>query len=55
MSRVVGFEQAVSGRSLLIYPDRRCWLNPIADGTPEKPTGPFDLSLTKISAGSRGR
>jgi hypothetical protein len=29
MSRVIGFEQVVSGRSLQVYPDRRCWINPI--------------------------
>ena len=34
MSRVVGFEEVVSGRSLRVYPDRR-WLNPMADATPQ--------------------
>jgi hypothetical protein len=42
-SRVIGFEQTVSGRSFLQYPDRH-WLNPIADGTPANPGGPFDLN-----------
>jgi len=42
MSRVIGFEEDVSGRSFRQYPDRR-WLNPIADGTPANPGGPFDL------------
>jgi hypothetical protein len=52
MSRVVGFEQAISGRSFQVYHDRRCWLNPIADGTPENPTGPFDKGLNwKRTAG----
>ena len=41
-SRVIGFEDIVSGRNLRVYPDRR-WLNPIADGTPSNPGGPFDL------------
>jgi hypothetical protein len=42
-SRVIGFEDIVSGRNLQVYPDRR-WLNPIADGTRSNPGGPFDLS-----------
>jgi hypothetical protein len=50
MSRVIGFQQDVSGRSYLIYPDRH-WLNPIADGTPSNPGGPFDLSWTRKSGG----
>jgi hypothetical protein len=43
MSRVVGFQEEVSGRSFRVYPDRR-WINPIADGTPKNPGGPFDLA-----------
>ncbi|MGB8289900.1 DUF1254 domain-containing protein [Rhizobium ruizarguesonis] len=43
MSRVIGFEETVSGRSFREYPDRQ-WLNPIADGTPANPGGPFDLN-----------
>ena len=43
MSRVFGFEEVVSGRSYRVYPDRR-WTNPIADGTPANPGGPFDLA-----------
>ena len=31
MSRAVGFEETVGGRSLQVYPDRR-WLNPMGDG-----------------------
>jgi hypothetical protein len=42
-SRVIGFQETVSGRSFLQYPDRQ-WLNPIADGTPANPGGPFDLN-----------
>jgi hypothetical protein len=38
MSRVVGFEEVVSGRSFRVYPDRR-WVNPVADGTPANPVG----------------
>jgi|SRR6516225_5637060 hypothetical protein len=51
MSRGIGFEQVVSGRSLLIYPDRH-WFNPIADGTPENPTGPLDLASKRKDGGS---
>ena len=39
-SRVIGFEEVVSGRDFHVYPDRR-WLNPIADGTPQNPGGPL--------------
>ncbi len=48
MSRVVGFEEAVGGRSFRVYPDRR-WLNPIADGTPANPGGPFDLAWNRTT------
>jgi hypothetical protein len=48
MSRVIGFEDVVSGRDFRVYPDRR-WLNPIADGTPANPSGPFDLSWKRIA------
>jgi hypothetical protein len=50
MSRVIGIEDFVSGRSFLIYPDRH-WVNPIADGTPENPGGPLDLSWTRKDGG----
>ena len=43
MSRVIGFEENVSGRSFLIYPDRH-WVNPVADGTPVEPGGAMDLA-----------
>jgi len=51
MSRVVGFDETITGRSLLVYPDRH-WVNPFADGTPTNPSGAFrrDLSTTR-SAG----
>jgi len=50
MSRVVGFEETVSGRSFRTYPDRR-WVNPFADGTPSNPHGPFDLSWRRTAGG----
>jgi hypothetical protein len=50
MSRVIGFEENVSGRSLRIYPDRR-WINPMADATPEKLAGPFDLGWRRVAGG----
>jgi hypothetical protein len=50
MSRVIGFESTVSGRSFLVYPDRH-WLNPMADGTPANPGGPFDLSWNRKAGG----
>jgi hypothetical protein len=50
MSRVIGFEDAVAGRSYRVYPDRH-WLNPIADGTPSNPGGPFDLSWRRSEGG----
>jgi hypothetical protein len=43
MSRVLAFDETVSGRSLRMYPDRR-WINPIADGTAENPGGALDLA-----------
>jgi len=50
MSRVIGFEEVVAGRSLRIYPDRR-WINPMADATPENLGGPFDLGWHRIAGG----
>jgi hypothetical protein len=50
MSRVIGFQSTVSGRSFLVYPDRR-WINPLADGTPENPSGPFDLGWRRVAGG----
>jgi len=50
MSRVVGFEETVGGRSLRIYPDRR-WINPMADATPENLGGPFDLGWRRVAGG----
>jgi hypothetical protein len=52
MSRVIGFEPTVAGRSFLLYPDRKCWLNPLADATPDNPGGPFaDLAWTRKDGG----
>ena len=50
MSRVIGFEETVGGRSLRIYPDRR-WVNPMADATPERRAGPFDLGWRREAEG----
>ncbi|MFM0500761.1 DUF1254 domain-containing protein [Paraburkholderia caffeinilytica] len=47
-SRVIGFEDAVGGRSFLVYPDRR-WINPIADGTPSNPGGALDLAWNRVA------
>jgi hypothetical protein len=38
MSRIIGFEEAVAGRSYRVYPDRR-WMNSAADGTPSNQRG----------------
>jgi hypothetical protein len=50
MSRVIGFEDVIAGRSLRIYPDRR-WINPMADATPENLGGPFDLGWRRVAGG----
>ena len=50
MSRVIGFEEVVSGRSYRVYADRR-WLNPMADATPANPAGPFDLGWRRTAGG----
>lgn len=50
MSRVIGREENVGGRSLRVYPDRR-WLNPFADGTPSNPSGALDLGWTNVAGG----
>jgi hypothetical protein len=49
MSRVIGFQDAVNGRSYIVYPDRH-WLNPLADGTPDKPFGPLDAGFKNVAA-----
>jgi hypothetical protein len=50
MSRTICFQDTIGGRSLRVYPDRR-WLNPVADGTPENPSGPLDLDWHRVAAG----
>jgi hypothetical protein len=50
MSRVLAFDETVSGRSLRVYPDRR-WINPIADGTPENAGGALDLAWRRKDGG----
>lgn len=50
MSRVVGFDEKVSGRAFTMYPDRR-WVNPMADATPAKPSGNLDLSWGRSDRG----
>jgi hypothetical protein len=50
MSRVIGFEDTVSGRSFLVHPDRH-WINPIADGTPSNPGGAMDLAWNRKDGG----
>jgi hypothetical protein len=51
MSRVIGFQSDVAGRSYLVYPDRH-WLHPVADATPANPGGPFaDLGWTRKDGG----
>jgi len=50
MSRVVGFDEKVSGRAFTMYPDRR-WVNPMADATPAKPSGNLDLSWGRADRG----
>jgi hypothetical protein len=47
-SRVIGFEEAVGGRSFRVYPDRH-WINPIADGTPANPGGAMDLAWNRVA------
>jgi hypothetical protein len=42
-SRVIGFEDVVRGVSLKVYPYRH-WLNTLADGTPQNPTGALNLA-----------
>jgi len=50
MSRVIGFQEAVSGRYFRVFPDRH-WLNPMADATRDKPSGLLDLAWTREDGG----
>jgi hypothetical protein len=47
-SRVLAFDAIVSGRDFHVYPDRQ-WLNPMADATAERPSGPLDLSWVRTA------
>jgi hypothetical protein len=50
MSRVIGFQDRVSGRDFHVYPDRQ-WLNPMADATPDNPSSVFDLGWNRKDGG----
>jgi hypothetical protein len=50
MSRVIAFDEAVSGRSLRVYDGRR-WINPMADATADKPSGKLDLGWRRVDRG----
>lgn len=50
MSRVVGFQESLMGRSFRVFPDRR-WVNPVADGTPANPGGVLDLGWKNVAGG----
>lgn len=52
ISRVIGFQETVSGRSFRVYPNRR-WINPAADATPGNPRGQLDLDGRRIPGGYR--
>ena len=47
-SRVIGFEEKVSGESYRMYSDRR-WVNPFADGTPANPTGILNVAWENVA------
>jgi len=49
MSRVIGFEDKASGLDFHVYSDRRCWLNPMADGTPTNPAGGKDTAWRNVA------
>jgi hypothetical protein len=49
MSRVIGFQDKVNGLDLHVYPDRSCWLNPFADGTPKNLGGAKDLAWRNVA------
>ena len=50
MSRVIGLQDGESGRSFVVYPDRR-WLNPFSDGTRAQPSGALDLTWKNVAGG----
>lgn len=47
---MIGFEQVVGSLSYMVYPDRN-WVTPMADGTPAKPSGVFNLSWINAAGG----
>jgi hypothetical protein len=51
MSRVLAFQEMVSGRSFRFYPDRR-WVNPMSDGSKDRPSGSLDLGLYRVDRGN---
>jgi hypothetical protein len=52
-SRVIGFEEVLNGGSLKMYPDRRCWVNPMDNVTPLSPHTTTDLSFMNVAGGYR--
>jgi hypothetical protein len=50
MSRAIAFKDSVSGRSFKVFPNRR-WVNPMADATTAKPSGPLNLSWEREDGG----
>jgi hypothetical protein len=51
MTRVIAFQDMISGRSFQFYPDRR-WVNPMSDATKERPSGSLDLGLYRVDRGN---
>ena len=49
MSRVIGFQDKVNGLDLHVYPNRSCWLNPFADGTPANLGGSKNLAWQNVA------
>ena len=49
MSRVIAFKDNASGVSFQVYPDRKCWLNPFADGTPSNLGGAKNLAWQNVN------
>lgn len=47
MARTISFEKAINGISQVMWPGRH-WVNPFAEGTKEKPSGPFDFAFLSI-------
>ena len=49
-SRVIGFEEELSGGSIRVYPDRR-WTNPMDNVTPRGPRNTIDLYWKNVAGG----